>query len=105
MVHDPAHAEQDQVADEHERAVLAEAAVGLIHDHAHERVGDAVPDTHDHRERAREHNADTDETGQVVGDVADDQQVEVGGGVVERITADAPDRYAVDTVRPIIVAF
>ena len=46
--HDKAGSRQNDVANDHERAVFAELAVGFIHHVANERVSYAVPDTHSH---------------------------------------------------------
>jgi len=46
--HDKAGSRQNDVANDHERAVFAELAVGFIHHVANERVSYTVPDTHSH---------------------------------------------------------
>ena len=46
--HDKAGSRQNDVANDHERAIFAELAVGFIHHVANERVSYAVPDTHSH---------------------------------------------------------
>ena len=53
MEHDEAGHGQNHVAQDHEGAVFAETAVGLVNHVADERVGNTVPDTHDHREAGR----------------------------------------------------
>ena len=94
---------QNDVADDDERAVLTELAVGLIDHEAHERVGDTVPDTHDHAQGRGQHHADADPAHQVVGSVTHHHQVQVGSRVVQRKACDAPQRNAVDAV--VLVVF
>ena len=94
---------QKDVANDHERAVLAELAVGLIDHEADERVGDAIPDTHGHGQGRSDHHANADPAHQVVGGVVHQEQVQVGGRVVQRKAADTPQRNAVDAVGLIVL--
>ena len=96
------HAQGD-VADDDERAVLAELAVGLIDHEADERVGDTVPDAHDHAQGRGHHHADADPAHQVVGSVTHHHHVQVGSRVVQCKACDAPQRNAVDAV--VLVVF
>ena len=97
--HDEGRQEQDHVADDDEGTIFAELGVGLVNDHADERVGNAVPHTHDGDDGAGQNNADADDTDQVVGNGVHEQHVQVGGHVVQGEEADLPRFGAVNTVR------
>ena len=90
--------EHDDLADDNERTVFAELAVGLIDHHTNERVGDTVPDTHDGNNRTGQHGCQTDDTDQEVADVTDHDHVGVGGGVVQSVHHDLPHFRSVDAV-------
>ena len=90
--------EHDDLADDNERTVFAELAVGLIDHHTNERVGDTVPDTHDGNNGTGQHGCQTDDTDQEVADVTDHHHVGVGGGVVQSVHHDLPHFRSVDAV-------
>ena len=98
MEHDKAHDAQNDIADDHEGAVLTKLAVGLVHHEAHEGIGNAVPDTHNHCETGGGDHADAYEAHQVEGNVVHQEQVQVGSGVVQREAGHTPQRNAVNTV-------
>ena len=100
---DEAGHSQNDIADDDERAVLTELAVGLIDHEAHERVGDTVPDAHDHAQGRGHHHADADPAHQVVGSVTHHHHVQVGSRVVQCKACDAPQRNTVDAV--VLVVF
>lgn len=96
--HDKAGSRQNDVANDHKRAVFAELAVGFIHHVANERVSYAVPDTHSHGKAGCHDHANANKAQQIKTDIVHEHQVEVGCGVVERKACNAPQRYAVDAV-------
>ena len=98
MEHNVAGHEQHRLADDDERTVLAELAIGLVNHETDERVGDAVPQAHRHQEAGGNHHADADKAQQVEGDIVHEHQVDVRGGVVHGEARNTPKRNAVDTV-------
>lgn len=90
--------EHDDLADDNERTVFAELAVGLLDHHTNERVGDTVPDAHDGNNGTGQHGCQTDDTDQEVADVTDHHHVGVGGGVVQSVHHDLPHFRSVDAV-------
>ena len=89
---------QDDIADDNERTVLTELAVGLVNQEANDGVGHAVPQTHNHGEGGRQDHADAYPTHQVVGYISHQEHVQVGSGVVQGETADSPQGYTMNTV-------
>ena len=88
--HGERHRKKNQVTNDNERAVLTEFGIGVVDDHSDERVGNAIPDSHDGNDTAGQNSANTDNTYQEVGDRTDQHQVRIGSGVIQCITADFP---------------
>ena len=83
VIHQECRNKHGDVADHHERAVLAELPVSAVHDQPHKGVGDAVPDAGDHAEGTSQDNTGAHKSGQVVSDIPCHEQVTVGRRVVE----------------------
>ena len=90
--------EHDDLTQNDEGTVLTELTVGLINCHAHERVGDTVPDTHDGDDGTGQHGCQTDDTDQEVADITHHHHVGVGGGVIQSVHHDLPHFRSVDAV-------
>ena len=73
----------DDAADDHEGTELAEAAVGLVHQGADDRVGDGVEDAHAGDHEGGEDRRDPQHRVAEGGDIGEDQYViDIGGAVV-----------------------
>jgi len=83
--------DDDDVADQHEGAELAEAAIGLVQKVTDDWIGDAVPDTHQSRDQADHDSSEAENVLGVERIVAKEQHGGIGGGVVHDEQGDLPD--------------